>query len=307
MALPRFSSHRHQSGRKRILCLLDDGGKGRALVHGEVGHHLAVEFDAGEPGAVHELRIGQPFGADSGIDALDPQGAEVALAVAAVAIGILQRLLHRLLGDADGVLAAAAIALGLIEQPLAFEQVEQSLPTNLRDALRLLEHEGWVVKQPRRGVTVREFSAGEAAEVYALLIAVEGVALDWALDRMTRTRLMELAKLLTKARKAVGDDDTAAVNTLFDFHERLVLHSGKALTADVARRLYNFARLLEALRQTRTPRDTALVQQQLQAHERLLRLIEAGDRTQAHAALTALLSDYAALVFPVLTEQKPKP
>src|SRR5690606_15863172 len=43
---------------------------------------------------------------------------EIALAVLAVAIGILQRLLHRLLGDADGVLAAAVEAAGLLEDLL---------------------------------------------------------------------------------------------------------------------------------------------------------------------------------------------
>src|SRR5690606_24944176 len=53
-----------------------------------------------------------------GIDALDPQGAEIALLVAAVAIGILRCLFHRLLGGADGILAAPVIALGCLEDLL---------------------------------------------------------------------------------------------------------------------------------------------------------------------------------------------
>src|SRR3546814_1557651 len=36
----------------------------RAFVHREVGHDLAVEFDPRQLHAVHELRIGQPFGAN---------------------------------------------------------------------------------------------------------------------------------------------------------------------------------------------------------------------------------------------------
>src|SRR5690606_17061874 len=56
--------------------------------------------------------------AHRGVDALDPQGAEIALAVLAVAIGVLQRLLDRLPGDADGVLAAAVETLGLGENLL---------------------------------------------------------------------------------------------------------------------------------------------------------------------------------------------
>ena len=50
--------------------------------------------------------------AHRGVDALDPQGAELALAVLAVAVGVLHRLVDRGLGGADGVLAAAEEALG---------------------------------------------------------------------------------------------------------------------------------------------------------------------------------------------------
>ena len=51
--------------------------------------------------------------ANGRIDALDPERAELALPVFAVAIGVLQRLVDRGLGGADGVLAAAEEALGL--------------------------------------------------------------------------------------------------------------------------------------------------------------------------------------------------
>src|SRR3546814_14615857 len=66
------------SGRlgQRRLRLRDDRGEDAAFVHREVGHDLAVEFDPGELHAVHELRIGQAFGANRGVDALDPPGSE---------------------------------------------------------------------------------------------------------------------------------------------------------------------------------------------------------------------------------------
>ena len=57
----------------------------------------------------------QPERPHRGIEALDPQSAERALAPLAVAEGVLVRLLDRLLGDADGVLAPAVIALGGLE------------------------------------------------------------------------------------------------------------------------------------------------------------------------------------------------
>jgi hypothetical protein len=67
---------------------------------------------------VHERAVGHAELAHGGVDAGDPQRAELALALAAVAVGVLPRLHHRLLGDAVDVLAAAAETLGLLEDLL---------------------------------------------------------------------------------------------------------------------------------------------------------------------------------------------
>src|SRR4051812_37902056 len=87
-------------------------------MHGDIGQDLPVQFDAGELQPVHELRIGQAFGADAGVDALDPQSPEAALLNLAVAIGVLAGLFDGLTRDANRVLATAIIALRLIQNPL---------------------------------------------------------------------------------------------------------------------------------------------------------------------------------------------
>src|SRR5690606_27491339 len=97
---------------KRSLRLRHQSGESLRLMDGHVGQHLAVDLDAGLVQAVDEAAVGQAVLTHRSVDALDPQGAEVALAGLAVAIGVLQRLLDRLLGDADGVLATAVKALG---------------------------------------------------------------------------------------------------------------------------------------------------------------------------------------------------
>src|SRR5690606_16929880 len=83
------------------------------LVDREVGKNLTVDLDASLVQAVNEAAVGQAVLTDSSIDALDPQSAEIALAILPVAICVLKRLLNRLLGDADGVLATAVETLGL--------------------------------------------------------------------------------------------------------------------------------------------------------------------------------------------------
>src|SRR5581483_743904 len=82
--------------RQRGLGLFHDRLERRRLADGEVGEHFAIDQYAG-------------------LEPLDPQRAEGALAPLAVTEGVLAGLLHRLLGDADRVLAAAVIALGGLE------------------------------------------------------------------------------------------------------------------------------------------------------------------------------------------------
>src|SRR5215207_3728904 len=133
----------------------------------------------------------------------------------------------------------------LVEIALAHEMnVSQN---TVRDALRVLEAEGWVVRYARRGVYVRSFTPADADEVYALLAAVESVALEWVLDRMTKARAAELRRPLMQARRAaMTNDPYGALEALFGFHEALVASADKPLTSDFLRRLTNYARLLEA-------------------------------------------------------------
>src|SRR5207302_6439641 len=76
------------------------------------GQYLAVDVDTGQLHTVHELRVGKPMFPNTGVDPLDPQAAEVTLLVAAVAIGVAQRLLDLFQRHPVGGAAAPAIPLG---------------------------------------------------------------------------------------------------------------------------------------------------------------------------------------------------
>src|ERR1700688_3859962 len=103
---------------ERRLGLADDRLEGRRLGDREVREHLAVDHDAGLAQAGDEAAVIEAERAHCGVEPLNPQRAERSLLPLAVAEGILARLLHRLLGDADGVLAPAVIALGGLEHLL---------------------------------------------------------------------------------------------------------------------------------------------------------------------------------------------
>src|SRR3954465_6467949 len=101
--------------RRRGFGLLDDGLECRRLADREIGQHLAIDRDAGLREPVDKSAIGDPEGTHRGVQALNPQRAEGAFAPLAVAEGVLVGLLHRLLGNADGVLAPAVETLGGLE------------------------------------------------------------------------------------------------------------------------------------------------------------------------------------------------
>src|SRR4051794_33357385 len=73
------------SGRRRLTGGVGESGEGLGVADGDVREDLAVELDAGELEAVHELAVAHAVLARGGVDARDPEAAEVALAVAAVA------------------------------------------------------------------------------------------------------------------------------------------------------------------------------------------------------------------------------
>ena len=130
---PRWSGARRRArGRRRRRCrrdadarrsgegglgLVDDGAEGGGLVDGEVGEDLAVDLDAGLGEAVDQAGVGEAgvVLADGGVDPLDPEGAELALADLAVAGRVLQRLVNGLLGGAVVGRAGAVVAGGLLD------------------------------------------------------------------------------------------------------------------------------------------------------------------------------------------------
>jgi len=187
----------------------------------------------------------------------------------------------------------------LIEQALAGQmRVSQN---TIRDALRILEGEGWVVKTARLGVYVRSFNRAEAEEVYALWAAVEGLALRWAIDSLTKNGLGHLRRLIQDARKqALTGDARAATETLFTLHASIAALSGRAQTVELLTSLLNRVRLLEIIRQMRTPRSLLAYQTQILLYEKLVSLMERGDVEAASQLHTYLIADDAATLLPLL-------
>ena len=99
------------------LGLFDQGAKCFRLADGDVGHDLAVNFDTGFGQAVDELGIVHFVVVDShsGINALDPERAELPLFDLTTDISVLTGFPDGLVRDAERILAAVTETLCLLQ------------------------------------------------------------------------------------------------------------------------------------------------------------------------------------------------
>src|SRR6266853_6931813 len=102
-------------GREAGLGFLCDGRKGRHVMYRKIGEHLAVDGEARLAQSVDQRAIGHAAQTRRGVDAGDPQRAELTLLFAPAAIGVLARLDDRLLGGAEDFAPGIEIALCLLE------------------------------------------------------------------------------------------------------------------------------------------------------------------------------------------------
>lgn len=135
----------------------------------------------------------------------------------------------------------------LVELTLSQEyQVSQN---TIRDALHILERDGWVKKFPRRGVYVLRFTTVEATEVYALWRTVGGLALGWAMDHWQDTDREHLHDILSRAERYLNAHDAfGASHMIHTLHTLIARYAQAQRTLTILTRLQNQALLMENYR-----------------------------------------------------------
>lgn len=93
----------------------------------------------------------------------------------------------------------------------------------LREAFRLLEAEGFVVRQPGKGVYVREVTVDDLLELIPVRAALEGLAAELAATRLTEKELQVLGKITEKMAHAAEQRDVKCYQRLnYEFHKTIV-------------------------------------------------------------------------------------
>ena len=199
---------------------------------------------------------------------------------------------------------AEALRLAIIEgrllggESLRQEELARQFEVSripVREALRQLETEGWVVFLPNKGASVAPLSVDEAVEVYDILAALECTALRLAIPHHTRATL-------GRAEAALYDAPTAGVwdvNRNRDFHLALYAPASRPrllhLIALQRQRIQRYLRLYFAL--------PKFQQQTEREHAEILQACVERDVTRAVALLERHLLQTAEILTHYLEEQ----
>jgi len=178
-------------------------------------------------------------------------------------------------GIADGRWTPGA---RLVERDLADEFDVSRVP--VREALQMLEREGFVELLPRRGAVVRSLTPDVVSDLFDIRQALEVLAARRAAERIDAAGLERLAAVLEEGRRALAADDTAwsgSANTAF--HETVLDLAGNESLRDLLEPLSG--RLTWLFRQTR---DYPRVQSE---HEQLFAALIARDAELAGAVALA--------------------
>jgi len=82
--------------------------------------------------------------------------------------------------------------------------------TPVRDALRLLEHEGFLISEPRRGWKVYSLSLEDINEIFDIKVALEGMIARWAAECDDEEKRAALREVMERMKQAAAANDNEA-------------------------------------------------------------------------------------------------
>jgi DNA-binding GntR family transcriptional regulator len=98
--------------------------------------------------------------------------------------------------------------------------------TPVREALRKLELEGFIVMVPRKGAYVSDLTMKDVADVFEIRAALEGLAGALAAERITEEELEAMERMLVEKGEAISHNDIdKLVEADTKFHEAMYMAS----------------------------------------------------------------------------------
>jgi DNA-binding GntR family transcriptional regulator len=181
--------------------------------------------------------------------------------------------------EAYAALKRAITAMDIYDHPAEIRLDERRLSeglgvsrTPIREAMTLLEQEGFVRTRPRRGIFVVRKTKREIVEMITVMAALESMAARLAAERASEADIAVLHRLMDRFRN-VNDgerlDEYSDANIAF--HQAIIKMSGCALLAEMTENLFIHMRAIRKItihQDNRAARSVADHMRIIQALER---------------------------------------
>lgn len=121
----------------------------------------------------------------------------------------------------EGIISGVYPRGSRLKQADIAEQLNLSI-TPVREALKMLEAEGYIIRDSYRGASVVPFDAEASGEILQLRLLLEARLVQGAIEKVTSQDLVELRALADQFEQAFASGDRAAARGVnYRFHRRL--------------------------------------------------------------------------------------
>jgi DNA-binding GntR family transcriptional regulator len=149
--------------------------------------------------------------------------------------------------------------------------------TPVREALSVLEQEGFVRSVPRRGLIVVRKSKREIVEMITVWAAIESMAARLAAPRITDTELAELHALVDAFQEDPSEQLSEYSQANMQFHKAIIRMGGVDLMASLTDNLFIHMRAVRAVTMTQDNR----AQRSIADHRNIIAALERRDASLA--------------------------
>jgi len=149
--------------------------------------------------------------------------------------------------------------------------------TPIREALSVLEQEGFVRTVPRRGVVVVRKSKREVVEMITVWAALESLAARLAAPRVTAAETAALRALVDAFHDDPSGHITEYSNANMEFHKAIIRLGGVALMSSLTENLFVHMRAVRAVTMTQDNR----AQRSVVDHRNIIAALAAHDADRA--------------------------
>lgn len=159
--------------------------------------------------------------------------------------------------------------------------------TPVREALHLLEKDGFIESVPRVGYYVKKLAMDELDEIFEIRLVNEMLVCRWAIEKIDNAGLRALEKNIAKTKSAL-EKGSPQLFLQYDeeFHEILVNAAGSKHLLDICQQL----RRLMLRYRTESIKTERSVKSALSGHTRILQCLKCKDLAGLESELVAHLN-----------------